>query len=83
MTLTKADLGQFATSAENMSITLSYAEEAFLFMSRLHSDVIDNRGFEALCFLCGNGLKGVLEKDSETVERLVSHLRTFPQEVAS
>lgn len=83
MALTKADLVRFAEAAENTSCALSYAEAAFAFLSRAHDDFPkgEHLGFAALCYLCGKGLEGVLDKDSETVERLVSHLRTFPQEV--
>ena len=84
MTLTKSNHGQFAEAAENMSIALSYAEAAFAFLALLHDDNPkgQNLGFAALCYLCGKGLTGILEKDSETVEHLVRHLRTDPQEVA-
>lgn len=82
--LTKDDLGQFACAAENMSIALSYAETAFGFLALLHDDNPNgqNLGFAALCYLCGKGLTGIMEKESETVERLVTHLRKLPQEVA-
>ena len=73
MTLTQAGHHHFSEAAQELYVTLTYAEMAFSFLARLHSDqdYIGHLGFEAVVTLCGQGCKGSLDQHGKTVESLI------------
>lgn len=81
MRLTNSGPRQMASAVQGMSITLTYVEAAFAFLTNLHSDQeTDQYGFEAVCYLCGQGVAYGLKRDGDIVEDLITRLNEEAQQ---
>ena len=76
LNMTPEQATRLAESAQNLGVILSYAEEAFKLLGRLHGDHDHDghHGFEAISVLCGRALASVCEKEGNDIDTLVDLL---------